>query len=275
MANIDQATVEGFGDEWTRFDQSELQPQELEALFSEYFAVFPWQKLPPDAVGFDMGCGSGRWAKLVSPRVGKLHCIDASGAALMVAKKNLQDHKNCEFHQAAVDAIPLPDDSMDFAYSLGVLHHVPNTQDAIQACVRKLKSGAPFLVYLYYRFDNRPMWFAFIWQLSNLLRLVVSRLPHGLRYWTSQLLALLIYWPLARTALALEKLGVNVSRIPLSHYRNLSFYTMRTDALDRFGTRLEQRFTAAEIVQMFKQAGLENIKVSTGEPYWCVVGEKI
>jgi hypothetical protein len=29
-------------------------------------------------------------------------------------------------------AIPLPDDSLDFAFSLGVLHHVPNTQEAIR-----------------------------------------------------------------------------------------------------------------------------------------------
>ena len=68
-------------------------------------------------------------------------------------------YSNCEFHCASVDAIPLPDDSADFGYSLGVLHHVPDTQKGILECVRKLKPGAPFLLYLYYAFDNRPWWF--------------------------------------------------------------------------------------------------------------------
>jgi 2-polyprenyl-3-methyl-5-hydroxy-6-metoxy-1,4-benzoquinol methylase len=44
---------------------------------------------------------------------------------------------------------------MDFGYSLGVLHHIPDAQKALSDCVKKLKLGAPFLVYLYYSFDNR------------------------------------------------------------------------------------------------------------------------
>jgi hypothetical protein len=47
---------------------------------------------------------------------------------------------------------------MDFGYSLGVLHHVADTEGALRAAVRTLKPGAPLLVYLYYAFDNRPRW---------------------------------------------------------------------------------------------------------------------
>ena len=44
-----------------------------------------------------------------------------------------------------------------------------------------------------------------------------------------------------------ERLGCDVSGWPLSAYRALSFYSMRTDALDRFGTRIEHRMTRSEI----------------------------
>ena len=71
-----------------------------------------------------------------------MHCIDASDAALDVAKNNLRQFKQCQFHHASVDNIPLADNSMDFAYSLGVLHHVPDTQAGINACVAKLKPGS-------------------------------------------------------------------------------------------------------------------------------------
>ena len=269
--NSDPKTVEGFGDEWSRFDQSAMSDEDSNKFFEGYFSIFPWADLPKNAVGFDLGCGSGRWAKLVAPRVGRLHCIDPS-VAIEVARKNIGQNANCEFHQAGVDDIPLRDRSMDFGYSLGVLHHIPDTYAALVACVTKLKPGAPFLLYLYYAFDNRPVWFRVLWRVSDGLRKGISRMPHGLRYAMSQVIAGGVYWPLARAARLAEASGINVTNFPLSSYRDCGFYVMRTDALDRFGTRLEQRFTRTEIKAMMESAGLENIRFSEALPFWCAIG---
>ena len=273
MKNQDKNTVEGFGDEWSRFDQSDLPEDEQSLLFDEYFSVFPWKDISRESVGFDLGCGSGRWAKSVAPKVKKLICIDPSNA-IDIAKKNLSNFDNCEFESASVDDIPIDNNSMDFGYSLGVLHHVPDTEMGIKQCVEKLKKGSPLLLYLYYRFDNRPFWFRFIWSITDLLRKIISIMPYGLRYFFSQIIAVLVYFPLARIALYLGKLNLNVANFPLSSYKNLSFYTMRTDALDRFGTRLEQRFTRKEIKNMMENAGLEHIKFSNSKPFWVAVGYK-
>jgi SAM-dependent methyltransferase len=274
MQNADERTVRGFGEEWARYDQSELDHGELQTLFDQYFRIFPWSSLPTDAEGFDLGCGSGRWAKLVAKRVKRLHCIDASAEALVVARRNAGDAGNCIFHHASVSDIPLADNSMDFAYSLGVLHHVPDTAGGIRACVKKLKAGAPFLLYLYYAFDNRSAWFRRIWKATDGLRLVISRMPFPARLAASQLIASGVYFPLARAAAMLEDVGFDVETLPLAAYRRRSFYVMRTDALDRFGTRLEQRFTAGQIRALLTDAGLENIRLSDAPPFWCAVGEK-
>ena len=274
MDNADSKTIEGFGDEWSRFDQSGLTEQDHEEMFNDYFSIFPWNRLPVDSIGLDLGCGSGRWAIKVAPRVQQLHCIDASKDALEVAKKNLAGMNNCQFHLASVVDIPLPNESVDFVYSLGVLHHIPDTADGIKTCVAKLKKGAPCLLYLYYAFDNKPAWYRFIWKLSESGRLLISRMPFSLRYVTSQIIALLVYWPLARFSRLFSKMGFNVDSFPLSYYRDRSFYVMRTDSLDRFGTRLEKRFTKSEILQMMGKAGLENILFSDSKPYWCVIGYK-
>ena len=161
---------------------------------------------------------------------------------------------------------------MDFGYSLGVLHHCPDTQEGLEACVRKLKVGAPFLVYLYYDFDDKPWWFRFIWRITDMMRKIISRLPDRLRYWASQVIAVFVYFPLAKLSWAVEKMGLSSKNIPLSAYKNLSFYWMRTDALDRFGTRLEQRFSRKEIEGMMIKAGLESIEFSSAMPFWCAVG---
>jgi ubiquinone/menaquinone biosynthesis C-methylase UbiE len=270
-SNVDDNVVAGFGDEWSRFDQSALGEAELERLFDNYFNIFPWGDLPDDSVGFDLGCGSGRWAKMVAPRVGTLNLIDPSPAALAVAKRNLSEASNVSFYVADAGSIPLVEDSCDFGYSLGVLHHIPDTDAGLRECVKRLKPGAPFLLYLYYSFDNRPAWFRTIWKLSDLGRRGVSRMPHSLRYGLSQVIAASVYWPLARTARLMEKTGIDVSQVPLSQYRDTSFYTMRTDALDRFGTRLEKRFSKAEMEQMMFDAGLEEITFSTTS-FWTAVG---
>jgi SAM-dependent methyltransferase len=272
--NADLATVAGFGDEWSRFDQTALSAEEYGALFSSYFDIFPWASLPPRAVGVDVGCGSGRWARGVAPRVGHLHVVDASPDALAVARRALSTLPNCEFHLASAGRLPFADDALDFGYSLGVLHHVPDTAAAVRECVRCLKPGAPFLVYLYYAFDNRPAWFRALWRGSDLVRRTISRLPLALRYGASQVIAGGIYWPLARLSRLCEHAGVDTSNWPLHYYGNRSFYTMRTDALDRFGTRLEQRFTRAQIRSMLEAAGCVDVRFSDGMPYWCAVAIK-
>jgi SAM-dependent methyltransferase len=275
MVNLHQETVASFGDEWARFDQKALGAGEWAAIFDTYFGIFPWHDLPGDAEGFDMGCGSGRWARGVAPVVGRLHCIDPSAQALGVARCNLAGVDNAVFHQAGVDDVPLAPESQDFGYSLGVLHHIPDTAAALAACTALLKPGAPFLVYLYYRFDNRPAWFRGLWQASETLRGLVSRLPGRLKPVVTDAVAATVYWPLARGARLAERCGFDPAALPLSYYRDRSFYTMRTDSRDRFGTPLEQRFNKAEIAAMMQGAGLEHIRFSDREPFWVACGTKI
>lgn len=272
--NVDAKVVEDFGKEWEAFDQKNVADEDLKKAFDQYFNIFPFHLINSRSVGFDMGCGSGRWAKIIAPMVGKLNCIDASALALQQAKKNLRPFQNCEFECASVADSKLENSSQDFGYCLGVLHHIPDTRDGLKSCAEKLKSGAPFLLYLYYKFDNKTLRFKLIWIISDLIRKVVCQLPFPIKLFISQVIALAIYWPLARTALLLEKFGFDISNIPLSDYRKKPIYFLRTDALDRFGTKLEKRFTKIEIEQMMLEFGFGNVKFSDQMPYWVVVGIK-
>ncbi len=264
--------IDGFGDEWTRFDQTRMTVEERLAAFEGYFEVFPWNDLPTEAEGFDLGAGSGRWAAHVAPRVGILHCVEPS-EAIEVARRNLSTHENIVFHQRTAARLPFEPESMDFGYSLGVLHHVEDAERALQAAVRALKPGAPFLVYLYYAFDNRPQWFRAVWQASDLVRAVISRQPREIRHVICDGLAASVYYPLARGAAFAERCGLQVDHWPLSAYRNRSFYMMRTDSLDRFGTRLEKRYTREEMETLLRNAGLTDIRFCSSV-FWCAVGTR-
>jgi len=271
--NIDDKVVNDFGKEWEAFNHQDMNQSLLDSAFDSYFHLFPFKDLI-DGEGFDMGCGSGRWAKFVAPRVGFLNCIDPSEVALEQAKINLQNSKNCSFECEGVDSNSLADYSQDFGYSLGVLHHIPDTSLALQACAKKLKPGAPFLLYLYYRFDNKPKSYYLLWKITDLFRRIISKLPFFIKFSISQIIALFVYLPIARFALIAEKIGIDISNFPLTWYRNESFYILRTDALDRFGTRLEQRFTKDEISEMLLNSGFEKIEFSEREPFWTVLSYK-
>ena len=108
MKNVDKKVVEDFGDEWLLFDQSCLSTEERLQHFNSYFDIFPWDSLPIDPIGFDAGCGSGRWAYLVAPRVRVLHCIEPS-KSINVAKSNLSNYQKAyeAFAFADRELVPL------------------------------------------------------------------------------------------------------------------------------------------------------------------------
>ena len=143
--NIDIITANSFGEEWNRFSQENLSSNESNVRFEEYFGIFPWEDLPNNAEGIDVGCGSGRWDKFVAPRVGILHCVEPAQKAISVAKKNLRDFSNIIFHNVSLDDLQIRKESQDFLFSLGVLHHVPDTFLALKSCVRFFKTWCTHL----------------------------------------------------------------------------------------------------------------------------------
>lgn len=60
LGRTDERTVTGFGQEWNKFDHSQMDEAQFTEMFSDYFSLFPWDELPPQSEGFDLGCGSGR-----------------------------------------------------------------------------------------------------------------------------------------------------------------------------------------------------------------------
>ena len=272
--NIDADVVNAFGEEWKKF--SVHNDESVRELRKEYFDIIDDTIVNKNTYMIDIGCGSGRWTDYFVDKAGFIEAIDPSDA-ILVAEKMLGSKDNVRITKASVDTIPWDDETFDFGMSIGVLHHIPDTKQALIDCVKKIKKGGHFYVYLYYRFDNRGLLFKTAFFMSNLLRLVISRMPSALKKFTCDVLAVLVYWPLSRFAGLLHKMNVHglAKKIPLEPYYNKPFYNLRNDCLDRFGTKLEQRFLRSEIEQMMKEAGLINIQFGEKSAFWHAVGKKV
>ena len=270
--NIDMETVDSFGAEWSKFNN--FSEKEINLAGDQYFDI-----VSPDIYSgksvLDVGCGTGRWSKYLASKVRILEAIDPSDAVISAAKL-LQNEKNIRISKASVNGIPFPDNSFDFVFSLGVLHHIPDTQNAMYECVKKVKSGGYFLVYLYYDFDNRGKFYKLLFLASNLIRRVVCILPSTLKKAACDFLALLVYLPIISISKFLLLIGVRkiIKHIPLSYYADKSINIIRNDSLDRFGTPLEQRYSQKEIYQMMSSCGLNDIIFSKNEPFWHAIGRK-
>jgi hypothetical protein len=106
---------------------------------------------------------------------------------------------------------------------------------------------------------------------------VISRLPYAKRKLIAQIIAGAIYLPLARTSKLLRNKGKDVSNFPLHHYADMPFVMLQNDALDRFGTRLEKRFSKKEITEMLDDVefDLSTLKFSNVEPFWTFSVKKL
>jgi SAM-dependent methyltransferase len=271
--NLEDEVIKNFGEEWELYNQNKISFEEKKKIFHDYFANFPFQNLSENSVGFDLGCGSGRWAYFLAPKINKLFCIEPS-KAIEVAKKNLGEFNNVIFLKEKVSNLSLKNETMDFGYSLGVLHHIENTEEALRICVNKLKKNAPFLIYLYYNFENKPFYFKLIFFFVDKVRLLICKLPLTLKKILCNIIAAIIYFPLAKISKLLKLLNISSSIIPLNYYCDKSFYVMMNDSLDRFGTKLEKRYSKKEIKILMNNAGLKNIIFNKNSPYWVALGYK-
>lgn len=274
----DNNVIRDFGDEWERFnflDEDKL--QSLKEQFDRYMAPLPEElRKRDDLIIADFGAGTGRWSHFLRDFSVKIYAVEPAEKAFRVLTSRFRDDSKVVLLHESVESNQIPNNSLDLAVSLGVLHHIADTQGAIQKVAEKIKPGGTFLGYLYYALENKPFLYRALWRLSDFIRKVISRLPKKFKLVLADFIALIIYLPLATISRILEKFRISVDSVPLHHYKDLSFHVMRNDALDRFGTTLEQRFTQAEIVQMLTSAGLtqESVRFSKGEPFWTFSAKK-
>ena len=277
--NLDQGVIDSFGYEWAAFDYGETDTSEaLDAQFRAYCAPLDLNQFDPKkSIAGDFGAGSGRWASRLTPHFSLIYALEPSDGASTVLKNKFAKESKIVVLQETIGANSIPLASLDLAMSLGVLHHIPDTGLAIKEVSRRIKSGGVFLCYLYYNLENKPGFYKLIFKGVNAVRKIVSGLPQRTKQIVTSGIAAAIYWPLARFSKVLSNFRINTSNIPLHHYANMPFVMLANDALDRFGTTLEQRFSKAEITEMLRAADFDisTLKFSEIEPFWTFSVKKL
>lgn len=276
---LTQKVIKDFGDEWAKFTFLEEQRlSEIEEQANRYFALLK-DELKSETLGLvaDFGAGTGRWSQFILKKCSKLNLVEPSHGAYEVLKTRFSGEEKALLLNERIEECSLENESIDIGICLGVLHHLPDTESALKSINAKLKPGGTLLAYMYYNLEGQNLIYRLLFHISSLARRFISKLPRLLKRSICDAIALIVYLPLARMALRLRMFGVNTKNFPLHHYETLPFHVMRNDSLDRFGTRLEKRYSKEQIRQLLSQTGfdLTTLVFSEDEPYWTFKVKKL
>lgn len=237
-----------FGYQWNQFARTQLDSESGRPESRNAFLQKTGLRLE-DLAGktvLDVGCGMGRFAEVVAEAGARLVGIDLS-VAVDAAGPNLARFENAAVVQADVFALPFAPETFEVIYSIGVLHHTPDTREAFLALPRLLKPGGQIAVWLYTSFLR---WTHLT---SRLYRKVTTHLPKAL------LLKLCrVAVPLGAIQRSGGKAGLVLRwALPVSGHPDPEWRIL--DTFDWYSPRYQWTHTEAEVDGWFLEAGLTDL----------------
>ncbi|HLC60527.1 MAG TPA: class I SAM-dependent methyltransferase [Candidatus Nanoarchaeia archaeon] len=129
------------------FDEQEQKRYEI---YYKYFPeILKWDKWKGKKV-LEIGCGGGTDILQFAKNGAIVTGIDLTETAIKITKRRFDIYNlKGTFIQADAENLPFEDNTFDFVYSLGVLHHTPDTEKAIREAYRVLRPNGKILIHLY------------------------------------------------------------------------------------------------------------------------------
>ncbi|HEV7905453.1 MAG TPA: methyltransferase domain-containing protein [Pyrinomonadaceae bacterium] len=193
------ATAENFGWQWQHFTQTDARYDEqfrgwLAPVAPEFFR---------DKLVLEGGCGKGRHTQLAAAwGAREVVGIDLSGA-VETAFAATRDLPNAHIVQADIYRLPLKRRAFDYAFSVGVLHHLPDPRAGFVALSTRVRVGGHLSAWVYGAENNEwitrfvsPLRERVTSRISRGALLHLSKLPTALVYAATKL----VYAPLNRSA---------------------------------------------------------------------------
>src|SRR5947209_7703688 len=261
-----QKYANSFGFQWKLYARTQLDDADSQRSESAFRRRTGFR--PEDLAGklvLDVGCGMGRFAEVATRWGAHIVGIDLSLAA-EVAAKNLAD-RSATIFQSDVFKLPFAPESFDYIYSIGVLHHTPDCEQAFKVLPRYLKPGGSLAVWLYSGYSK---WYRF----SDIYRRYTSRMsPISLH--RALKVAVPIFYHLDRGLRRVPLLGRPIAGavhhlFPVNRQSDPEARVL--DTFDWYSPRYQSKHTYEQVFRWFEDCGMEDLHV--GEVAIAIRGKK-
>ena len=249
------STARNFGAQWTEFDDIE---DHHEAQFRDWIApVTP--DFIRDKVVLEGGCGKARHTRIISNWAARAVIgIDLSDA-VDAAFRNTRDCPNVHIIQADIYRLPLKR-VFDYAFSVGVLHHLPDPRRGFLSLAGKLHPGGSISTWVYGRENN-----GWVVHLVNPIRNLTSRLSFPVLYRLSYLPAALLYVILKLVYAPLSETGFS-RRLFYGEYLNyiskFPFREVHNIVHDHLTAPIAHYIRREELADWFREVDAREVKIS-------------
>jgi SAM-dependent methyltransferase len=257
--DAEQRTITSYSYQWRKFKQ--MFPHWQQVFLDSIAPVTP--DFFPGKVGLDGGCGFGRSLYYAATYGASMIGLDLS-EAIEAARENTRHLPNVHLVQGDIFHPPVRRRSLDFVYSIGVLHHLPDPKGGFLSLTRLLKPGAPMFIWVYLRGRGRQI------GVFNVMRAISTRLP--LRLLNVICLALAaaqwIGWLLPYRAL--RRFGPTrrlAARMPFTVYSAYPFRVLHTDWFDGLSVPLVNYYKPEAIAGWYREAGQQRVRIED-ERHW-------
>lgn len=258
MDFVQRQTVHRYGYLWPR-----IKPPHADAIY-HYRKVKPL--LPPNHLkgwALDAGCGPGidAW-HMAQENTCRIVAVELTPEGVTQTQERTRGFPSVHPVRANVEALPFSQDTFDFVYSYGVLHHLVHPEAGLREMVRTLKPKGLLALYVYENFQTHSGISQRLLRMVSVARRWTVRCPPGLLFFLCQMAAPLVFVGFTLPYRGLSKLRWTKSlseRIPFRHANGPS--VLVEDLYDRFSAPLEKRYNRPELQQALQSAGLTDIHV--------------
>jgi SAM-dependent methyltransferase len=142
------------------------EPEDLHRFDAAYLARYPYLEgyVPPDLSGkkvLEIGLGYGTLGQLLAERGAEYHGADIALGPVAMMRKRLEwlGRPNDEVRQASALDLPWGEETFDYVYTIGCLHHTGDVKRGVDEVHRVLRPGGRAVVMLYNRHSLRLLVF--------------------------------------------------------------------------------------------------------------------
>src|SRR6266404_9694157 len=214
----------------------------------------------------DVGCGMGKYLAIVSDYAETVIGLDLSDA-LVRARAVVKDRPNVHLVQGNILAPPLKSGFADFIYSVGVLHHTPDTHAAFLKSASLVKPSGQLAVWLYPK-EKEPSPYAdrIHWIQDDVIRPITCRMPPRMLRIVSDILGRLTFVR-DRAAARHQATGSRIAwrvasyagTVAIGHHRDPEIAAFLN--FDWYSPQYRSYHTEEEVERWYREAGFVRLRM--------------